>query len=249
MAKTIVYVDGYNVFYGLFHSRDFENDKQRKCVLELQNYRYVNIKQYYTEMLPHDEVMKIYYFTAKLKGALLRQRQQMYLDAIRAVQGPELRIVFGKFMTYRKQCKVNGCLTPEKMRNYFASEEKGTDVNIALQMLDDFHHGLVKKMVLVTNDSDLVPVIRFISKQRKHDEKYKNNVQLHVLFPSIRGKKERFGAELSRFSDKSGYVDIESIKKFQLSGKIALGDSGKFIDIEQMKKDSSYSNYAGNLDG
>ena len=41
-------------------------------------------------------------------------------------------------------------------------EEKHTDVNLALQMLDDAYQGGCDNMVLVTGDSDLVPALRMV---------------------------------------------------------------------------------------
>ncbi len=41
-------------------------------------------------------------------------------------------------------------------------EEKRTDVNIAVYMLDDAYQGRCDRIVLVSGDSDLVPAIRMV---------------------------------------------------------------------------------------
>jgi len=48
----------------------------------------------------------------------------------------------------------------EKGRIRKTYEEKGTDVLIAVDMIDDMHLGICDKLVLVTADTDFIPAVR-----------------------------------------------------------------------------------------
>jgi 6-hydroxy-3-succinoylpyridine 3-monooxygenase len=72
--------------------------------------------------------------------------------------------VEGAFKKKRIECKHMRC--PAANRRFFRTlEEKRTDVNIVIQMLDDAYQGGVDRMVLVSGDSDLVPVIVLLGKR------------------------------------------------------------------------------------
>lgn len=58
-------------------------------------------------------------------------------------------------------CHVFACRHPGS-RQFKRPEEKQTDVNIALKMLDDAYQGAAQRFVLVTGDSDLVPAINMV---------------------------------------------------------------------------------------
>jgi uncharacterized LabA/DUF88 family protein len=56
--------------------------------------------------------------------------------------------------------KSRGCLSCGSQ--WIAHEEKETDVNIALQMLDDAYRDRFDRALLVSADSDLAPPIRMV---------------------------------------------------------------------------------------
>ena len=45
------------------------------------------------------------------------------------------------------------------------NEEKGTDVNIASHLVNDAHHSLFEKAVVISNDSDLMTPIKIVTKE------------------------------------------------------------------------------------
>jgi len=64
----------------------------------------------------------------------------------------------GNFKKKNIECRVALCTFAGK--KFFATqEEKRTDVNIAVYMLDDGYRNLADTFVLVSGDSDLVPPI------------------------------------------------------------------------------------------
>lgn len=142
-TRTIVYVDGFNLYYG---------------ALKQSRFRWLNLQRYFELVRPHDNVQLIHYFTAIVDGQS-RIDQLTYLDALATL--PKLNIVLGKYMNKPMKCRVGAC-SLQGRRVFNRPEEKRTDVNIALQMLDDAYQGLADRMILVSGDSDLVPAINFI---------------------------------------------------------------------------------------
>jgi hypothetical protein len=47
------------------------------------------------------------------------------------------------------------------------NEEKGTDVNIATNLVNDAHNGLFERAVVISNDSDLVMPINVVVQEIK----------------------------------------------------------------------------------
>jgi uncharacterized LabA/DUF88 family protein len=74
---------------------------------------------------------------------------------------PKVNVVLGRYMHKPMLCRVHGCSFAGK-REFMRPEEKQTDVNIALQMLDDAYQGLADRFVLVSGDSDLVPALAMV---------------------------------------------------------------------------------------
>ena len=118
--------------------------------------------QRYFEMIRHgDDLQKVYYFTAPVKGSS-RADQKDYILAL--TTQALIRVVEGRFKTKKIRCRVTGCQHPGH-RFFQAPEEKETDVNIALQMLDDAYQDLCDRFILVSGDSDLVPAVGLIKER------------------------------------------------------------------------------------
>lgn len=68
-------------------------------------------------------------------------------------------IILGKFKNKEVACRVAACSHPGR-RAFTVPAEKRTDVQIALQMLEDAYEDRCDLFVLVSGDSDLVPAVR-----------------------------------------------------------------------------------------
>lgn len=118
--KTNVYVDGFNLYYGALKGTPF---------------RWLNIAELCHIMLPRDTVSQIKYFTALVNprpadpGQLTRQ--QIYLRALQTI--PDLEIIYGHFLTH----EIMMPLAPPQSgyARVIKTEEKGSDVNLALHLL------------------------------------------------------------------------------------------------------------------
>jgi NYN domain len=101
----------------------------------------------------HFTLKDVYYFSAYatwLPDAYRRHRQ--YVKALGAVGVTPVMAQFKE--------KGRGCLSCGS--RWIAHEEKETDVNIALHMLDDAYKDRFDRALLVSADSDLAPPIRMV---------------------------------------------------------------------------------------
>jgi hypothetical protein len=156
---TIVYVDGFNLYYRLLKAHP--------------DAKWVNPLALARRALPKNKVIKVRYFTARVSGRLdpdAPRRQQLYLDALHSV--PEIEIHYGTFL---EKPKYAGLVKPKILREHenqipfrpwpdvayvWKTEEKGSDVNIATYLLLDGFQDLYKAAVVLSNDSDLCEPIR-----------------------------------------------------------------------------------------
>jgi hypothetical protein len=91
-----------------------------------------------------------------------RPNQETYLKALSTK--PSVEIVMGSFKKKTVECANLNCPGQSRKRRFFKTlEEKRTDVNIALHMLDDIYQGACNRIVLISGDSDLVPAIELVS--------------------------------------------------------------------------------------
>jgi len=144
--RSIIYVDGFNLYYG---------------ALKGGPHRWLDLDRYFELLRTDDDVQRIWYFTAVVQGPH-RRHQLTYLQALSST--PRVAIQYGRYKEKTVRCTVPGCGCTGA-REFRVPEEKGTDVNIAVQMLDDAYQANAERMVLVSGDSDLVPAIRTIKRR------------------------------------------------------------------------------------
>ena len=140
MNRSIVYIDGLNLYYGAVKDTPW---------------KWLNIERYFRLLRNSDDIQIIKYFTAKVTYS---QDQATYLAAI-ATTG--VQTIFGSFKFRTIPCRVKGCCYIGN-RHFKYPEEKKTDVNIAIHMLNDAHEDKYDTAVLVSGDSDLVPAMEMV---------------------------------------------------------------------------------------
>jgi hypothetical protein len=116
--KTIFYVDGYNWYHAIFKHKP--------------EWKWLNIESFLKSLRPHEETVRIKLFSAmvdayKKQRTEAFERQEIYFKALSTL--PLIEIVLGTFQPRRVTC---GGTCKEK---YDVPEEKKTDVNIAIAML------------------------------------------------------------------------------------------------------------------
>ena len=117
--RTIIYIDGFNLYYG--------------AIKGTPN-KWLNLERYFQLLRPNDDIIAIRYFTALVNGSPHRSNQETYLRALATL--PSVQVHLGKFKRKRVKCNEPLCTYPGP-RLFDTVEEKRTDVNIAISMLDD----------------------------------------------------------------------------------------------------------------
>jgi len=153
--KTIVYVDGFNLYYGAVKGTP---------------YKWLDIHKLCQLLLPKNQFVKIKYFTALVTARPndvdQPNRQQIYLRALRTI--PNLEIILGHFLEHEIMMPIaNPIPGGQKYIKVIKTEEKGSDVNIAAHLIHDGHQGSFEVAVVLSNDSDLVEPIKIVRQELK----------------------------------------------------------------------------------
>ena len=133
--RTIVYVDGFNLYYG--------------C-LKKTSYKWLDLKALFSNLLDtSNEIVKIKYYTAYISSRNnddSHLRQKYYLQALEKYI-PEIEIHYGHYLTHIIRAKVAN--PPPSFIDVFKTEEKGSDVNLALHLLKDVTQDLHLNLFLL----------------------------------------------------------------------------------------------------
>jgi len=148
--KANIYVDGFNLYYGALKNTPF---------------RWLDIAKLCHIMLPRDAINQIKYFTALVNPRPVNPgqltRQQTYLRALQTI--PNLEVIYGHFLTH----EIMMPLAPPKNGyvKVIKTEEKGSDVNLALHLLSDGYKNAYDVAIVISNDSDLLLPIQFVKQE------------------------------------------------------------------------------------
>lgn len=194
--RTYAYIDGFNLYYG---------------ALEGTSHKWLDVNLLLRTVLGNDHhIQKIKYYTARISARPDNPnsplRQMVYLNAIRAYI-PELEIHFGYYLSNVVRMRLAKPTPSKKFEDVIKTEEKGSDVNLALHVLNDAWHDRYDCAVIISNDSDLSEALRLIKKQHK-----KKIVLLVPGDPSLRPP----AIQLKRFAHKTISIPLTAISKSQL---------------------------------
>lgn len=145
MVRVGVYVDGFNLYYGLKESY------QRK-------YLWLDVQELATSLLrPGQTLEYVAYFTARVRHSPSSEaRQSNYLDAL-CGHAPLVVVVDGRFRERPRQCLSCGS-------RWITYEEKETDVNIASALIEDAVRDRYDVALIVSADADLCPAVRSVKR-------------------------------------------------------------------------------------
>lgn len=141
MARVAVYVDGFNLYFGL-------RSKYAR------RYLWLDLQALAGSLLRRGQTLEVVrYFTARVRNDVDgEQRQSDYLDALRT-RSPLVKVKDGRFQEKDRRCR--GCGS-----TWTVFEEKETDVNIAVALLADAVRDHFDTALLISADSDLCPAVR-----------------------------------------------------------------------------------------
>ena len=192
--RTIVYIDGLNFYYGAVKDTP---------------YKWLNLQQFFQRLRPDDDIVSIKYFTSWVAGPAQR-RQAPFIRALSTL--PLVKVVLGKFKSKSVKCSHPKC-TYQGDRIFESLEEKRTDVNIAVAMLDDAYQDASDRVVLVSGDSDLVPAVQQIKARFP-------GKQIVVYGPVRHAADERRADELRRAANTGRKLPTALLEHCQLPSEL-----------------------------
>jgi uncharacterized LabA/DUF88 family protein len=204
-SRVIVYIDGFNLYYG---------------VLKFSKEKWLDIERLFVRLRPHDAIQNIRYFTA-LSSSGKSSDQLAYLQAIETL--PLVNVVRGRYKKKSVKCQVPPplCTIPGKDRIFNIPEEKRTDVNIAVSMLDDAYQNLCDHLIVVSGDSDLVPAVNMV--------KTRFPVKIVTVYVPTRNPVRGAAVELRAAADKDRDLPLNLLKLAQLPASIPDGSGGVIV--------------------
>lgn len=157
--RTIVYIDGYNLYYS---------------VLRQSRYKWLDMVKLFREHILHAQdtqlnLIGLKFFTAPVKGKFAAHgrdsvtAQNEYHRALKAIYGDLVDIIPG-FHETLKQPMMRHREPPsrEDRVDVWNIEEKQTDVNLALHLYRDAARQAADCCVVCSNDSDVEPAMALV---------------------------------------------------------------------------------------
>lgn len=197
-GKAIVYVDGYNLYYGL------KEASLRKCywldlfglATSLAAKRGLPVEcKYFTSLIQSrkddkvlvDLIGKTPKLTPEMMAAMKQikkaERQEHYINALsKHNESKQFKIIHGTYKTSDRLC--SHC---SKLNRF--SHEKQTDVNIALEIVKDVVQEEASAIYVVSGDSDLTPALKLVRELNDGREREKS-VFIAVVCPPRRKSDE-----------------------------------------------------------
>ena len=148
--KVYVYVDGFNLYYR---------------GLKGTPHRWLNLVELAKSLLdPADTVELVRYFTARVGARAgdpdAPRRQQIYFSALQTL--PNVIFHYGRFLAKTKRRPLVS--DPSRFVEVHDTEEKGSDVNLAIHLLNDGWRDKYEVALVMSQDTDLVEPLRMVSR-------------------------------------------------------------------------------------
>ncbi len=164
--RVVVYIDGFNLYFAI---------KQQGW----QHFLWLDVHRLSLNLLYGNQRLdKVHYFTSRIsdnpndKGKVARQKT--YLEAVKSL--PDVCIYLGYYRrrkVHHKKCGLNHKFPEEKM----------TDVNLVVKLLEDAHDDKFDTAIIVSSDNDLIAAVKSVCTRHQ-------NKKVVMYFPPNRNSKE-----------------------------------------------------------
>lgn len=154
--RVRVYVDGFNMYYR---------------ALKRTRHKWLNILELASDFLePEDQIDMVRYFTARVSpragNPTAPRDQQLYLSALGTI--PIVKLHYGRFLPKNKWRPIaHPTWEPPVMVQIMDTEEKGSDVNLAVHMLNDGLTDQYDAALLFSQDTDLCECMKLVREADK----------------------------------------------------------------------------------
>ena len=195
MERVAVYIDGFNLYYGM-RSKGW------------QRYYWLDLRSLSSRFLrPYQKLEMVRYFTAKVvyldRHPEQQRNQHTYLEVLATL--PDLEIHYGYFLGKRRTCRSCG-------RSSSTYEEKMTDVNIAVQLLGDAQDDVFDTAIVISADSDLTGPVKAV--RSRYPRK-----KVIVAFPP-----SRHSNDLAHSATGSTYIGRDKLRDSQFPDQVHKPD-------------------------
>ena len=184
--RTVVYVDGYNLYYGLL----------RKTTL-----KWLDLFALFRDHVldPEADLVEVRYYTAPVLGRMCDdqespQRQRRYLQALRKMYPTQITIIEGKIIAttpFQRLVKPIAEAPDLQMVQVYDFNEKKTDVNLAADLIAGAWTGAYEQAVVCSNDTDLEAALATV--RRHHPD-----IRLGLVSPIPGDDHRRISTDLSQ---------------------------------------------------
>lgn len=206
MEEINLFIDGFNLYHSLIQNvKDNKNN-----IINFSKYKWLNLYSLANNLIKKQtqSISNIYFFTAfhwhDYQGKITR-----HATYIEALEDCGVKIVYGKFKEKTQTCKKCG-------KSYIGHEEKQTDVNIALYLLQAAYKNQFERAMILSGDSDLVPALESIKREFP-------NKKLTLIIPPFRR-----ADELKNIADDTIKINENHLKNNQFPPSF-IGKNGKQI--------------------
>lgn len=219
-SKISFYIDGFNLYYSLFNFCDnwIYDDKNKKrhnkdCNIhtcEASKYKWINLFLLCERIAMNhnfkiDKIQNVKLFTSKQDKTNSNYHRHELFEKMQNQYG--CNIIHGRFD-----------------KNKGNKQEKETDMNIAMNVIEDVLFNGINVVFLMTNDSDFCPLIKFLKKNCK-------NIKLILYSPpktnTVRYLRESmcefYNKDIADFADlNKNKVRNKDINIYNLSSELML---------------------------
>lgn len=207
--RTVVYVDGYNLYYGLL----------RKTTL-----KWLDLFALFRDHVlgPETELIQVRYYTAPVLGRMCDSsesphRQRRYMQALRKMYPNHIAIIEGKILAttpFQRLVQPIAEAPELQMVQVYDFNEKKTDVNLASDLIAGAWTGAYDQAVVCSNDTDLEAALATV---RQHHP----SIRLGPIAPIPGDDHRRISSDLSRHAHWSKPLSPVHLTKAQLPERIA----------------------------
>lgn len=165
--RVRVYIDWFNFYHNL---KTLYPDRKR--------YQWLDYRRLIQNQLWENDIIKaVYFFTAYYSENPNSERYKRHKIFNQALMNSDINVIFGRFIQKEKTVysKQISNIRPIEMEepvktnveeiDYNAKEEKKTDVNLAIKIVEDAYENYFDTAYIISCDTDIVPAIELVKKK------------------------------------------------------------------------------------
>jgi uncharacterized LabA/DUF88 family protein len=209
LPRVSFFIDGFNFYHSLKDPKYFNHPTYQDGTPKYRKYLWLDYAAFLARYLrPQDTIADAFYFSAYAHHRSHRS-VKTHQQLVSAWKNTGIKTIMGNFKEKDRFC--TNCY-----RYFKAHEEKETDVNIAIYLINEAYKNTYDTAILVTNDTDLVPAIKMLKTEFPRKK-------VGVLFPI-----ERWSSELEQECDFVRYTRKGYLSKSQFPDPIILPSGIQF---------------------